>query len=272
MDKLKMYMFVTEQSISSIFLQFWFRCIFYPHPPPTSQTVKKKFPWVYPFHEISCNFGSGVFFSPTPHPLAKQWKNIYSWIYPFHEISCNFGSGVFFTPTPTHWPNSEKIFFMDLSISWNFLQFWFRCSFYPHPPNSEKKFMDLSISWNFLLMITIARRYVGIWDRLDNALRVFLLRVGSHCLISLIHVWSAMYCRYFEVDGKTLKVKSKLSSVIGYTYSVQVEGFNDRISRQVLARWHFNITITEKNLYAPHFIQVSSFKQSRFSKMRIFSG
>ena len=75
-------------SISWIFLQFWFRCIFYP-PPPT-------------------------------HPLAKQWKKIFSWIYPFHAISCNFGLGVFLPPPPPG-QTVNKFFVMDLSISWNFL-------------------------------------------------------------------------------------------------------------------------------------------------------
>ena len=72
-------------------------------------------------------------------------------IYPFHEISCNFGSGEFLTPPPTSQTVKKKFFFpsffMDLSISWNFLQFWFRCIFNPPPtpthwPNSEKKFLD----------------------------------------------------------------------------------------------------------------------------------
>ena len=129
--------FSMDLSISWNFLQFWFRCISPPPPhpppthPPTGQTVKKKFfSWIYPFHEISCNFGSGVFFTPSPPPTSQTVKTkFFPWIYPFHEISCNFGSGVFFTPhphtPPTHQSNSGKIFFfMDLSISWNFLLIW----------------------------------------------------------------------------------------------------------------------------------------------------
>ena len=81
-------------------------CVYYPRPSPTGQTVK----------------------------TVK--KKFFSWIYPFHEISCNFGSGVFFTPPPTG-QTVKTIFFMDLSIS-----------------------------WNFLLMMTIACRNVGIWDQL----------------------------------------------------------------------------------------------------------
>ena len=60
---------------------------------------------IYPFHEFSCNFGSGVFPPPPPppppHPPHGQTvkkKFFFSWIYPFHAISCNFGSGVIFTP------------------------------------------------------------------------------------------------------------------------------------------------------------------------------
>ena len=78
---------------------------------------------IYPFHEISCNFGSGVFFypPPPPHPPTGQTvkKKFISWIYPFHEISCNFGSSVFPPPPPAkQW---KKNLFMDLSFSWNFL-------------------------------------------------------------------------------------------------------------------------------------------------------
>ena len=90
-----MYLF-----ISWIFLQFWFRCI---SPPP-------------------------------PHPPAKQWKKLFSWIYPFHEISCNFGCIFYPLPPPTHQPNrGEKFFFMDLSILWNFLQFGSGVFFTPRP-------------------------------------------------------------------------------------------------------------------------------------------
>ena len=63
----------------------------------------------------------------------------------------------------------KKIFLVDLSISWNFLHFWFRCDFWCNLPSSppqtltkkfcksrlakqlkKKKLVDLSISWNFL--------------------------------------------------------------------------------------------------------------------------
>ena len=122
MDKLKLYMFAKEQHVFIHFMNFPPILVqLYFYPPTTGQTVKKLF---------------------------------FSWIYPFHEISCNFGSGVIFTPTPTHPPTGQTVktifFSIDLSISGNFLQFWFRYIFYPHPsqPNSGENFffMDLSIS------------------------------------------------------------------------------------------------------------------------------
>ena len=33
----------------------------------------------------------------------------------------------------------KKIFLVDLSISWNFLHFWFRCDFWPPPPQHHLK-------------------------------------------------------------------------------------------------------------------------------------
>ena len=89
---MKLYMFATEQHVFIHFMNFpaILVQVYSPPPPPTGQTVKKIFfffffPWIYPFHEISCYFGSGVFLPPPPQP--------------------------------THWPTVKKNFFMDLSIS-----------------------------------------------------------------------------------------------------------------------------------------------------------
>ena len=115
--------FFSGLAISWNFLHFWFRS----HPPPPPQTLMRKF---------------------SKSKWAKQWKKIFFlWIYPFHEISCIFGSGVIFHTHPpppqtlmrkfskSKWAKQwKKIFLVDLSISWNFLHFWFRCDFSHTPP------------------------------------------------------------------------------------------------------------------------------------------
>ena len=100
-----------DLSTSWNFLQFWFRCIFYPTPPhpPTGQTVKKKlllllfffFNGFFHFMKFPAILVQVYFLPHPPHPptgqtVKKKW--FFSWMYPFHEISCNFGSGVFPSP------------------------------------------------------------------------------------------------------------------------------------------------------------------------------
>ena len=70
-------MFATEQHVFIHFMNFPAILVQVYSPPVTHPPVKqrkKKFPWIYPFHAISCNFGSGVIFIPPPptHPSAKQ--------------------------------------------------------------------------------------------------------------------------------------------------------------------------------------------------------
>ena len=48
------------------------------------------------------------------------------------------------TPSAKQW----KYFFIDLSISWNFLHFWFKCTFYPPPPPTP-----LAKQWKYFLWI-----------------------------------------------------------------------------------------------------------------------
>ena len=73
-------------------------------------------------------------------------------------------------------------------------------------------------------------------------------------------------CRYFEVDGKTLKVKTKLSQRVGVEYYIEVLGINDRLSTRPLAMWKYNITTCVKNVYAPHFLQVCILIMGRLTK------
>ena len=99
MDNLKLYMFRTEEHVLYL--------LTHPHGPNS----EKKIQCIYPFHEISCNFGSSAFFIlPLP---PKQRKNFFQWIYPFHEISC-FLNGFF---------HLMKVYFL---------------SFHPLPNNAKK--------------------------------------------------------------------------------------------------------------------------------------
>ena len=98
--------FFSDLGISSNFLQLWFRCKFWP-PPPIAQTVKIVFSGFRHFIKFPATLVQVNILSPHP-PSAKQWK---------------------------------KTFLVDLGISSNFLQLWFRCTFDPPPsncPNSEK--------------------------------------------------------------------------------------------------------------------------------------
>ena len=54
-------------------------------------------------------------------------------IYPFHEISCNFGSGVF--NPPPHQPNSEKYFFHGFIHFMKFPAIWVQV--YSPPPAKQ---------------------------------------------------------------------------------------------------------------------------------------
>ena len=182
MDKLKLYMFATEQHVFIHFMKFpaiLVQVYFLPPPPPPHthwpNSEKTIFSWIYPFHEISCRFGSGVFLPPSPppppspHPLAKQWK---------------------------------KNFFIDLSISWYFLQFWFRCILTPPPPpppppNSEKKFFfffswiypfheiscnfgsGVFFSWIYPFLAISCLWWLLRADMLGSGINSFLIRKGS---------------------------------------------------------------------------------------------
>ena len=92
--------FFMDLSISCNFLQFWFRCIFYPPHPPTSQTVKKKIFFFHGFIHFLQFWFRCIFTPPPPPPPWPNSEKNFSWIYPFHEISCNFASGEFLPPPP----------------------------------------------------------------------------------------------------------------------------------------------------------------------------
>ena len=191
-------------------LHFWFRCDFWTPPsPPPPQTLTKKF--------LSPNW---------PNSLKKYFSGFIH----FMKISCIFGSGVIFdTPIPHHhlklWQKISKsqlakqlknIFLVDLYISWNFLQFWFKSYFWhppsppppqtltknflsPSQPNSEKIILlDLSISWNFLhfwfrcdfwpppsLPQTLTKNFLGPYQ--PNSLNNFLVDLSISW--NFLHFW-----------------------------------------------------------------------------------
>ena len=166
------------------------------------------FLWIYPFHEISCIFGSGVIFhthTPTTTTTTSNWQEnvpkffcgfIHFMKFPafwFRCVECDFHTHT--PPPPNHhlklWrenflspngPNSEKNFFVDLSISWNFLHFWFRCDFshtHPPPPHPtttsnfyEKMFqvqMGQTVKINFLVDLSISWNFLHFWFRLKSS-------------------------------------------------------------------------------------------------------
>ena len=186
--------FSMDLSISWNFLQFWFRCI--SPPPPTPH--------------------------PPTHPLAKQWKkNFFHGFIHFMKFPAILVQVYFLPHPPTHQPNREnKIFSMDLSISWNFLQFWFRCVFYPPPPHPThppvKQWEDFFFHgfihfMKFLAYMTIACRYVEIWDQLVvSSAQCFVIqylrwafiavpRNGSIILVlrdRMLHAMHKVYCNH----------------------------------------------------------------------------
>ena len=114
--------FLVDLSISWNFLHFWFSCDFSHMPPPPPQTLMRKF---------------------SKSKWAKQWKKIFfSGFINFMKFPAFLVQLWFFTHAPTTTSNfDEKIFqvqmgqtvkkiiLVDLSISWNFLHFLFRCDF-----------------------------------------------------------------------------------------------------------------------------------------------
>ena len=190
--------FIHFMKFPAFLVQVWF---FTHPPPPPPQTLMRKF---------------------SKSKWAKQWKKCFQWIYPFHEISCIFGSGVIFqTHTPHHhlklwWenflspngPNSEKNFFSGFIHFMKFpaflVQVWFFTHTHTHPhlklwqenflspngPNSEKKFVDLSISLNFL----------HFWFRCDFWLIwhtcqwVYAIMICLSCVIVIIIIIGVIIC------------------------------------------------------------------------------
>ena len=80
----------------------------------------------------------------------RKGKNFLHWIYSFHFRQFR-ATLVFVAEKPPH-THIEGIFFsLDLSISGNFQQLWFRWQRSPPPPRMQENFfkLDLSISGNF---------------------------------------------------------------------------------------------------------------------------
>ena len=161
------------------------------------QTVKKNyFSGFIHFMKFPASLVQVWFFTHPSHHHLKLWwenfsspngpnseKNYFSGFIHFMEFPAFLVQLWFFThPLTTTTSNFDekilqvqmgqtvkKIFLVDLSISWNFLHFWFSCDFShtlpPPPPQTlMRKFykskwakqwkkiilVDLSISWNFL--------------------------------------------------------------------------------------------------------------------------
>ncbi len=90
--------------------------------------------------------------------------------------------------------------------------------------------------------------------------REFSLFLFLHCnlfgQVTWFYSFPLVYFRYFEVSGKVLKVKTKLSQRVGVQYYIEVKGINDRLSTRPVAVWKYNITTCVKNVHAPYFKQV----------------
>ena len=80
----------------------------------------------------------------------------------------------------------------------------------------------------------------------------------------IFYSFPLIYFRYFAVEGKTLKVKTKLSQRVGVQYYIEVHGINDRLSTRALAVWKYNITTCVKNVHAPYFKQVSTAQHTSY--------
>ncbi len=78
-----------------------------------------------------------------------------------------------------------------------------------------------------------------------------------------------MNFRYFAVEGKVLKVKTKLSQHVGVEYYIEVHGINDRLSTKPLAVWKYNISTCVKNIHAPYFLQVCEYNTVYMGDTRI---
>ena len=103
--------FRLDLSISCNFQQLWFS--WQKRSPSSSQW--KFLDWIYAFHATLVQLAE----KPTS-PSSQTMKICLDLIYPFHAISSNFGSA----GSPP--PQTVKIFRLDLSISCNFQQLWFR--------------------------------------------------------------------------------------------------------------------------------------------------
>ena len=129
-------------------------------PPPLNST------WHFGLRKFSCQtlgwWGDGGISTwhqttTTTTPISQTVKNFFSGFRHFIKFPATLVQVNILTPTPIS-QTLTFFFLVDLGISSNFLQLWFRWTFWhlpppnpPHWPNSGKNFLvDLGISSNFL--------------------------------------------------------------------------------------------------------------------------
>ena len=149
------FFFLVDLGISSNFLQLWFRCIFWPPlvplPPSINQTVKKN---VLVDLGILSNFLQLWF-------RCKQWSFFNFFFFSgsrhFRKFPATLVQVHILTPQTVNFFFFFFFFLVDLGISANFLQLWFRYIFWPPlvplPPLSTQQWKKCSSGFRHFIKL-----------------------------------------------------------------------------------------------------------------------
>ena len=116
--------------------------------------------------------------SPTP---SSEQGTILRQIYAFHEISYQLGSGGRKGPHL----QTGNCFKVDLLVSWNFLQVWFRRQKSP-PPSFlwDFSFLDTQLLITLIIAVVVGYQYSA-----TNRVNAWLIRVVWNPYFRILHLW-----------------------------------------------------------------------------------